>query len=105
MWKLLTALTLALIVCQTHGAQRAALKLLDPVGHLHRNSPRPHATPLDSKKEASPVVSIPELGEARGRYMRTFLGRNVSAFHSLPYAYPPERFQVSIFVYNNDVLA
>ena len=43
----------------------------------------------------SPVVTVGPLGTARGKLITTFLGRQVSAFRGIPYAYQPQRFAVS----------
>lgn len=42
-----------------------------------------------------PRVLVDVLGEIKGRPMTTFEGNVVSAFHSIPYAYKPTRFQVT----------
>ncbi|CAL4059928.1 unnamed protein product, partial [Meganyctiphanes norvegica] len=53
---------------------------------------------LKNERQASPEVTLPDLGTARGKVMKTFHGRDMYAFQSMPFALPPvgkRRFQSS----------
>ena len=68
--------------------------VMDPVGYSFKHPDSPKSKVIIVEDGTNPTVSIPVLGDAKGRTLQTLFGRNFSAFHSIPYAPQPERFMV-----------
>jgi len=81
------------------GAVAAMSPNIELVAQSHAKRQREAAlrgdpTPLEGTSTGETLdVEIPGLGTATGHYLTTLLGKKFAAFHSLPYAPKPDRFE------------
>ena len=95
-WHISVLLVAAAVTLNTLSVSGLEPLVMDPVGYSFSHPESPKSKVIIVEDGTNPTVTIPVLGTAKGRTMQTLFGRNFNAFHSIPYAPKPDRFQVTL---------